>query len=256
MWQIYDELIDCLPHDLVVEDCLTGLTWTLVRSLGMGVAMTPTYDHQETVTGAGTISGMPVRTLAQRIKSWNNLDAALGLAAINSVINAPATVERNFAPAQLHPDGNVFETMHEELRGRKVALIGHFRGLEPLSEICELTILERTPCPGDLPDPACEYVLASQDTIFITATTLINKTLPRLLQLSRHACVILTGPSAPLAPLFFNHGVSYLAGQVVRNPDAVSRQIREGGRHDFGNGETQMLTLSARDLKASGSAQT
>ena len=252
MWQIYDELIDSLPHDLVVEDCMVGLNWTLVRSLGMGVAMTPSYNHLEAVTGAGTISSMPIRTVAQHIKSWSNLDAALGLAAINSVVNAPSTFERNFAPSQLLPDGNVFETMRDELRGRKVALIGHFRSLEQLGDICELTILEREPRPGDLPDPACEYILASQDTIFITATTLINKTLPRLLQLSRHACVILTGPSAPLSPLFFNHGVSYLAGQVVRNADAVTRQITEGGRHDFANDETQMLTLRNSALNASG----
>ena len=254
MWQIFDELIDSLPDDLVVEDCQVGLNWTLVRSLGMGVAMTPPYNHLEAVTGAGAISGMHLRTVAQHIKSWSNLDAALGLAAINSAINAPATFESNFAPGQFLPEGNVFETMRDELRGRKVALIGHFRSLEPLSDICELTILERDPCLGDLPDPACEYILASQDAIFITATTLINKTLPRLLQLSRHACVILTGPSAPLSPLFFNHGVNYLAGQVVINPDAVSRQIREGGRHDFANGETRMVTLAHPDRKASGSA--
>ena len=249
MWQIYDDLIDSLPHDLIVEDCLVGLNWTLVRSLGMGVSMTPTHSHHEAVTGAGSITGMRLRTVAERIKSWSNLDAALGLAAINSVINAPVTFDRNFAPSQVLADGNVFETMHKELRGRKVALIGHFRGLETLTDLAELTILERDPIEGDLPDPACEYVLAKQDYIFITATTLINKTLPRLLQLSRHARVVLTGPSAPLSPLFFKNGVHYLAGQIVRNPDAVLRQIREGGRHNFDTGETQMLTLSASDLE-------
>ena len=38
-----------------------------------------------------------------------------------------------------------------------------------------------------MPDPACEYILSEQDVVIMTATTLINKTMPRLLALSRNA---------------------------------------------------------------------
>ena len=41
MWGIYDELIDLVPPDAVVDDCLVGLHWTLVRvGAGVGTAMT------------------------------------------------------------------------------------------------------------------------------------------------------------------------------------------------------------------------
>lgn len=255
MWRIYDELIECVPHDLLVGDCLVGLSWTLVRSLGMGVSMTPTRDYGEAASDAGKIAGMPLRRLAERIKSWSSIDAALGLAAINSCVNAPVEIARNFvAPPDVHGT-NVFQAMESELRGRRVAVIGHFRSLEPLAAICELSILERCQQPGDLPDSACEFVLPSQEYVFVTATTLINKTLPRLLQLSRNACVILTGPSTPMAPLLFEHGVRYLAGQIVRDPSAVIRQIAEGGRHDFSGGETEMLILGRDNLRVAEGAR-
>jgi len=249
-WQIYDELIECVPEDVRAQECLVGLHWTLVRAGGVGVAMTPTHERFDAVTDAGALAGMPLRWLAGRVKSWNQLDAALGLAAINAAVNAPSGIARSYAaPVQTSPGRNVFEAMAAQLRGCRVAVIGHFRGLEPLAEVCELTILERCPQPGDLPDTACEYVLGSQDYIFITATTLINKTLPRLLELGRHARVVLTGPSTPLSPLLFAHGVDVLAGQIVRDADAVFRRIREGGRHDFTGGETQMLIFTSNDVR-------
>lgn len=245
MWEMYDELIGRVPADIRVEECVVGLHWTLVRSVGVGVAMTPRWEPYEGVTDAGTIVGRPVRAIAERVKSWNDPDAALGLAAINSVVNAPGEIVRTFGPQDEHQRGtNVFEAMSDELRGRRVAVVGHFRGLEPLAQACELTILERFRQPGDLPDPACEYVLSSQDYVFVTATTLINKTLPRLLELGRHARVVVVGPSAPMSPVLFAHGVRILAGQMVCDAAAVFRRIREGGRHDFTGGETQMLILA------------
>ncbi len=71
--------------------------------------------------------------------------------------------------------------------------------------------------------------LPRQDYIFITATTLINKTLPRLLQLSGQAVVILVGPSTPLTPILFQYGVNVLAGTVVLDPEAVRQVVQEGG---------------------------
>jgi uncharacterized protein (DUF4213/DUF364 family) len=65
----------------------------------------------------------------------------------------------------------------EKLRGKRVAVIGHFRDLERIAAVCHLSILERRPEPGDLPDTACEFVLPEQEVVIMTATTLINKTL-------------------------------------------------------------------------------
>jgi uncharacterized protein (DUF4213/DUF364 family) len=241
VWDLYDELIATVPDDLVVEECVAGLHWMLVRSLGTGAAMTPPLERHMFVRDAGRLTGMPLRTLAERIKSWNPPDAALGLAAINSFVNAPAQLDRVFGRTPLGGGScNIFDVLREQLRGCRAGVVGHFRGIECLADICDLTVIELAPREGDLPAPACEYLLPSMDYVFLTATTLINKTLPRLLELSRHTRVAITGPSTPMSPVLLARGVRWLAGTVVLDAEAVFRQIREGGTHDFSGNETQL----------------
>ncbi len=94
MWEIYDELIAAVPPDIKIGECLIGLHWTLIRSRGMGMSLTPfgaprMYGPKGASVAAGIgerIAGMPVRELAQYVKSWNPYEASLGLAAINSVL--------------------------------------------------------------------------------------------------------------------------------------------------------------------------
>ena len=164
------------------------------------------------------------------MKSWNPYEASLGLAAINSVLNSPEQVENLVWPAVCpRRDRSARLFIMPNLCGaKKVAVVGRFPDLDTLTEVCRLTVLERAPGPNDLPDPACEYVLPEQDYVFITATALTNKTLPRLLQLSRNALVFLVGPSTPFAPFLFEHGIHTLAGTVVVEPESVWRAAQEG----------------------------
>jgi hypothetical protein len=230
MWKLYDELIDAVPEDVVVEECLAGLSWFLVRSIGTGVSMRP-GETDGPVRNAGRIAGMKLRELAGWIKSWNGYEAAMGLAAINSALNAQSSVTKNCgALLDESKTQDVFDYLRDELRGKRVAVVGHFHNLERLAGICELSILERKPQPGDLPDPACEYILGEQDVVIMTATTLINKTMPRLLALSRNARIVVAGPSTPLHPLMFNHNVDLLGGLIVDDQPFVWRTVAEGGR--------------------------
>ncbi|SHN88561.1 Rossmann-like domain-containing protein [Desulfitobacterium chlororespirans] len=207
MWELYDELIEAVDPDLRIEDCLVGVSWIMVRSRATGLAMVMASEAGS-VRGSGSLVGKRVRELAEYIKSWNTLEAGIGLAAINSVLNTGELVERySGLGTDTHAGESVFVALRPQLRGKKVAVIGHFPGLEQLKEWPRLTILERSPQEGDLPDPACEYVLPEQDYVFITSTTLINKTLPRLLELSRQAKVIMVGPSTPLYPGLFARGI-------------------------------------------------
>jgi uncharacterized protein (DUF4213/DUF364 family) len=228
MWEIYDSLIAAVPSELRVTDCLVGISWILVRSEATGMALTM-QNGMGPVKNCGSLVGMKVRDLAEYVKSWNSLEAGIGLAAINSAFNTIENVEcYSGCKLEKHSQGNAFETYYPELKGKKVSVIGHFPKLEKLRDWCSLTILERCPQQGDLPDPACEYVLPDQDYVFITAATLINKTLPRLLELSKKAKVILVGPSTPLHPLLFSMGIEGLAGSVLQN-EVLWRYVREGG---------------------------
>lgn len=248
VWRIYDELIASIPEDLRVTDCLVGVNWTLVRSRTTGTAMTM-KNGMGAVKGCGSLVGMPVKELAEYIKSWNDLEACVGLAAINSVYNTVESVERLTRKSLAQqPQENAFRTFRDEIKGKKVAVIGHFPDLDQLNEWCRLSILERNPQPGDFPDPACEYILPEQDYVFITSTTLTNKTLPRLLELSKQATIVMVGPSTPLHPALFNNGASILAGSVVED-EKIWAYVRQGavGQQIFKQG-CRMVKVHKNDL--------
>ncbi len=191
---------------------------------------------------------MPVRKLAQFVKSWNPFEASLGLAAINSALNTPEQVEQLCGkPLKSQKQVSAFLYYADVVRNNRVAVVGHFPDLDVLSDICELTILERNPGEEDLPDPACEYVLPEQDFVFITATALINKTFPRLLELSRNASVFLVGPSTPFAPLLFSHGIDTLAGTVAIDPESVWQAAQEGAARGIFDHGAQMVKVTKEE---------
>jgi uncharacterized protein len=247
-WSIYDRLLDGIPSDLTVRSYLIGSTWTLVDGGGEGMAVTfrsgPADDRSP-----AAYSGRPLRDMARNIKDWDLPNASLGMAAINAYYNRPDVI-RNWVnrPLEGLRSPSAFVDLLPGLAGKKVAIVGHFPRLKPVADICELTILERNPQPGDLPDFACEYVLPEQDYVLITGTAIMNKTLPRLLQLSRNAFVGLVGPSLAFAPWWFDLGVDLLAGSVITDRESVRKAVAEGAdRRIFDLGAT-MVSVRRQDV--------
>jgi uncharacterized protein (DUF4213/DUF364 family) len=184
-----------------------------------------------------------LRELAAAAKSWNFAEASLGMAAINAYWNSP---ERPLVARALElGDTEAFSAWKNRAAGKKVAVIGHFFNLEQtLGGVCELSILERRPGPGDYPDSAAEFLLPQSDFVFATGVTFTNKTFPRLLELSRAATFILAGPSVPLAPPLLDRGVRDLHSLVITDPGLCAAILRDDG--DFSGGERP----SARLLRA------
>ena len=78
--------------------------------------------------------------------------------------------------------------------------------------------------------------------MFITGSALVNKTLPRLLELSRDAYTILTGPSVPLCPALLDLGVDRLAGMAVRDRAAMRAHVlSDAPGSPYAMGETFMM---------------
>lgn len=209
-----------------------GLSWTLAEVAdGLGFAFSP-RQVPRTLPWAGTLAGRPAGELAAWLTSWNPAEAAVGLAVLNAQLAAvgpacreTATPLRGSAPGHLR----VFEHFRPRLEGRRVAVIGHYPGLERLWADFPYQCLERQPQDGDLPDSAAEFVLPQADWVFVTASSLANKTLPRLLELSRHARVVLMGPSLPWLAGWREFGVDYLAGVRLRDAAAARQVVAEGG---------------------------
>jgi uncharacterized protein (DUF4213/DUF364 family) len=229
MWNLYDELIDGIGENLTVDQISCGTEWTMVRSGNkVGVAMTSVENLQLT-NAFDDLTKLTLKELAKLSKSWDFLQAGIGVAAINAYYNAYETVDKyGFLNDDDGSACEAFSAYKSAVTGKKVAVIGHFPNLEQtISQVCTLSILERAPQPGDYPDPACEYILPEQDFVFITGVTLINKTLPRLLELSKNAQIVMVGPSVPITPILFKYGVYDLAGFVVKDNKACS-EIVEG----------------------------
>jgi hypothetical protein len=190
---------------------------------------------------------MPVKELAAQMASWDDLDSCLGVAALNSVLNTQTHLDALRRECEVEAsDTNSFHYLRQRVAGKNVAVVGHFPGLEFLADECKLSILERTPSAGDYPDPACEYLLPEQDFVFITGVTLANKTLPRLLELSKGAFVVLVGPSVPLSPIFFSHGVDLLASTVVLDEARLRRVVEEAGAVEIFENGAQMVQVTRK----------
>jgi uncharacterized protein (DUF4213/DUF364 family) len=235
-WQQNDELIDGIPDGIKVDDFLIGHHWTTVGAGGhTGIAMTMDQPGPASLC-PDDLRGLPLHEAAALSKSWNFMDASVGMAAINAWYNTQEKmVALGVLPAE--PEAGDLETRKKreafgasgsEVAGKKVTVIGHFPNLErDLKPLCRLTILERCPQEGDFPDSACEFLLPEQDYVFITGVTFTNKTLPRLLQIiDGRAKVAMVGPTVPLAPVLFGHGVDNLSGFCVTDPNILDLCIR------------------------------
>ena len=235
-WEIYDLLIEraeSAARDARVEQIVIGLTWTLCQcraeqGLGTGLAMSP-MQYTRTLPWAGTLAQRPISDIIGWIKSWNPFEAAIGLAAINSVLNFSSTTVTSGATALTTSNLAVFEYFLPRLKNRKVVVIGRYPGLERYQSALDMTVLERTSQEGDLPDTACEYLVPEADWVFLTASSLVNKTFPRLAELASDAVTVLMGPSVPWLKEWADFGIDFLAGVEVCDPDLLSATVAQGG---------------------------
>mgnify|MGYP001480331144 CR=1 FL=1 len=240
LWRMYDELIEGIPGNVAAEDVLVGRCWTLVNGPdSAGLAMTSDQPGPGK-TWSGGYGGATLRDVAALCRSWDFLEATIGMAAVNAWYNAPSRLRAlGVLPPDDEADNRVrrdaFKSFAPRLAGKNVTVVGHFPYLErTLAPFCRLTILERRPQDGDMPDTACEYILPQQDFVFMTGVTFLNKTLPRLLQIVGGTVpVCMVGPTVPMAPAMFGYGIDDLDGFCATDRDALKTYVGAGGCMDL-----------------------
>ena len=204
-WKIYDELLDSIPTTTLVAGFHVGQRWLMLESDSGGIGVTQRFP-----SAAG---------------AFGDLEENMNV------------VGRSLRGASDKVKGCAFNLFLPRIRGKRVTVVGHFPHLENLCTQCTLSILERNPRSSDLPDMAAEYILPDQDAVFITGTAFTNKTITRLLELTRKAEVYMVGPSTPMNPLLFNHGITSLSGLVVTDRDGVAKATQPSCCEDiFRNG--------------------
>ncbi len=237
---LIDDLLAKLPvEEIPVRELHVGAHWTAVCSRRCGMAATFLGDSPhglQRVRDVGNLHKKSAQELAEWLRSDNQLETAIALAAYNSLVNVD---EHQVV------DLNAFDFLEQRGAGKKIAMIGHFPHVERLSGIAsKLWVLEKRPQPGDYPAEAAGELIPQADIVAITSSTLINHTLEGLLQLCPpQALVMLLGPSTPLIPLFFERGVDYLSGTLVVDEAAALIAIQQGAAYAQVQG-TRRVTFS------------
>jgi uncharacterized protein len=217
-----------------------GLTWSSCRirvgeQESIGFAMSPS-DKSRTLAWPGSIAGRSVAELSNWLLSWNSFEATLALAACNAAINhannalmASATVIDTASNADAPPNLAVFRYFLPKLSRQRIVVIGRYPGMDKLLAGLDVTVLERSPGPDDLPDTAAEFVLRQADWVFLTATSLLNKSFSRLAELARDAVTVLMGPSTPWLEEFMQWNIDFVAGVVPVDAAKAEQIVAEGG---------------------------
>jgi hypothetical protein len=214
---IEDLISDLNDKDTKVKDVHVGYAWIGVLSKNCGVAKNYGTIYESKIKDLGELTKKKAIELAEYAKSWNMIEAGIGLAAINSLIEPKG---KNI---------NVLDLLLENADGKKIAMVGHFPKVSDLRDRAEeLWVLEKNPRSGDLPDTACEYLIPNADIVVITSSAIINKSIERLLELSNGYTIVL-GPSTPMSPVLFEYGVDMISGIKVIDNERMMKKIVQGG---------------------------
>lgn len=229
--RLYELLFDACNTAARVDELMIGLVWTLCRNSdgGTGLAMSPALPTR-TLSWSGTLKGKPLVDLAAWILEWNPYQATAAMAAINSCLNSRPLPES--IPLEQNGDGAnlaVFDYFLPLLLGKNVAVIGHYPGIDRYRPLMQLSVIEKQPTGDDLPDAAAEFLLPKADWVFLTGSSIPNKTFPRLAELAQNANTVLMGPTVPWLPQLHEFGIDYLAGVEITAPDALYPTVSEGG---------------------------
>jgi uncharacterized protein (DUF4213/DUF364 family) len=222
---IINEIIAQLPSDPIpVRKIVIGVHWTLVCSKYAGLASTLVncgphgHSHMRDV---GSLLRKSAQDLIEWVNSDNLLEASVGIAALNSLIQVDETNLVNV---------NAAEVIAKHSSGKNLAVIGHFPFVErikPLTKNC--WVIEKKPYGDDFPEEASSDYIPRADVVAITGTAFINHTIDYLLSLCKSdSTVIILGPSTPLSRILLSGRISYLSGTRITDEESAALTIQQG----------------------------
>ena len=228
MWTLYDRLIDGIDEDIIVDRVASGSSWTVVTA-GEYSGLSANIEGGRTAPDLPACKGRPLKEIAELCKSWDFAEAAIGAAAVNAYYNSD-----KFLSSKALPANNTFDVYEELTAGKKVGMIGHFMHLEGILTKADVYVIEKRPAADEYPEAACEYLLPEMDFVFITGSAFVNKTMPRLLELSKNAHTVIIGPSTTMSDVLFDYGADEVSGLMITDPAAAMHTaVFNGHRNIF-----------------------
>ncbi len=202
--------------DQAVRRVVCGRRWVMVESpYGAGLAYLP-KNPSSLLTRLPHLRHQSLRQLAGLCQSWDCLDMAVGIAAINAHYN------RTDLAGAAGGDG----TAGFRDEAGRVVVIGSFPGQH--DRFPRAQIIDADPQPGEYPIVAIDTLVPGAAAAVVTSSTLVNRNLPRILRLAHGTRVALTGPATPLTPRLHDYGIEILGGLVIRDPAGLASAIEAG----------------------------
>jgi uncharacterized protein (DUF4213/DUF364 family) len=223
--KIINDILATLEYETPIKDIRMGPFQTAVVTRRCGLASTPhdqgPHHKKSPVADAGLLLEKDARELAGMANSRNSVEAAIGMATINSLVEID---EKRCVKL------NAGDLLASKGEGKRVAIIGHFPFVKRLRQVVgELWVIEKNPQENDLPENESSRYLPRADVVGITGTALTNHTIEYLLGLcSQAAYVVILGGTAPLSSVLFDYGIDAVSGTKVIDSEKVLRYVSQG----------------------------
>lgn len=226
--KILADLLSTLDMEATIQDIRQGVFHTGVLTRNCGLAATLPRDalrqEHSLVREPGHLLEIGVVKLAQMAYSESLLEAAIGMATINSLVevNEEQCVELNAG-----------DLIAEKGRDKRVAIVGHFPFVPKLRRIVkQLWVIERNPREDDFTEEQVGNLIPQADVVGITGSAFTNHTIEHLLKLcAPEAYVVVLGDTAPLSPVLFDYGIDAVSGTKVVDPELALRCVGEGATY-------------------------
>lgn len=219
--RLYRDLVCGVAEDETRRIVLGG-RWIMVEGPhGVGLAPVP-RQPRALFPKLARLSRQSLKSLAGLAESWDPVEAALGVAAINAHYNRPGIEGK---------PGNGVKRLRPI--SPDVVVIGAFPGVSEILPGC--TIVEAAAGPGEARQQDLEQMLPGCKAAIVNAQALVGHALPRILKLAGERKVNLIGPTTPLTERLFDYGVAALAGLVVTDADGLALAVANGATaREFG----------------------
>ncbi len=225
---IEDLIESVIKYDTATKDVRVGLSWAGVHGDRCGIATVyePRNSAGNYTNRMGSLTDNSTLELACLARSWNLVEAGIGVAAINSMV-----------PLSENCENNAVDIILDMAKDKNIVMVGAFPFSEKIRRIAkQLWVLELDqelidPDGGVIPSSASEYVIPESDIVVITGSAVVNKSIERLLALSSeaNAYTIVMGPSTPMSNVLFDYGADLIAGVRVLKPEAIMRKLSQSG---------------------------
>ena len=244
MMNVLHDVISSLDLAAEVRDIRQGIFHTAVLTRYCGLASSLPKDAlkqgHSLVKEPGTLTKKTAGELAQMAFSQSLLEASIGMATINSLLEVDEKKCVNL---------NAGDLLLEKGEGKRVAIIGHFPFIPALRKVATtLHVIEKNPQSGDAAEEEMTDILPQCNVVGITGTSLTNHTFENIIGLCPPgAFKVMLGDTTPLSPVLFDHGIDAIAGTRVADIELAMHCVSEGATFRQIKGVLRLMLLKDKN---------